>query len=99
MEGSPEGTKKADTALRLSSEAYEMNRRLARYFGTTQSKITEVAHSLFIDHLDGVDVIKVPELVSSVADLEETVGRLIVHMEYLERLAYELAGLEADRIK
>jgi len=88
---------KKHAMLKTTPLAWDRNRALARYYGTTQSKIAEAAHLLFEDHINGVDVIQVPELESWVCDLEETVGQLIVQMEHLERLTYELAGFEADR--
>jgi ABC-type Na+ transport system ATPase subunit NatA len=83
--------------LKTTPFALERNRALARYYATTQSQIAEAAHILFDEHMRGVDVTQVPELQNSVCDLEETVGRLIIQMEHLERLTYELAGFEADR--
>ena len=83
--------------LRTTLLALDRNRALARYYAATQSKIAEAAHILFEEHMRGVDVTQVPELQCAVCDLEETVGRLIIQMEHLERLSYELAGFEADR--
>ena len=57
------------------------------------------AHTLFIDHVEGVDAIQIPESMSSVADLEETVGRYNAQIEHLERLSHELAGFEVDRVQ
>jgi hypothetical protein len=83
--------------LKGSARALELSKDLAKYYGTSQADATEAALTLMNDHVVGIDVIQIPELMSTLADLEETIGRLIIQAEHLERLAYELAAFEADR--
>jgi hypothetical protein len=89
--------KRGEVTTKISRFAHEINKNLARRYGANQRQVMDAAHILFMDHVDGVDAIQVPELMSSVTDLEETVGRLILQMECLERLAYEIAGFQVDR--
>jgi hypothetical protein len=94
----PDAKPKRRHSLKASANALLLSKRLAKYYGSTQAEVAEAALTLMQDHVEGVDVIQIPELMSSVADLEETVGRLIIQAEHLERLAFELAAFEADRM-
>ena len=89
--------KRGEVTTKISRFAHEINKKLALQYGANQRQVMDAAHILFADHVEGVDAIQVPELMHSVADLEETVGRLIIQMECLERLSYEIAGFQVDR--
>ena len=94
----PPSDKTAGTfTLKGSARALEISKRLAKFYGTSQAQTTEAALILLQDYVRGVDVIQIPELMSTLADLEETIGRLVIQAEQLERLAYHLAAFEADR--
>ncbi len=83
--------------IRVRRDTFGKCKSLARYFGTSQKAVTEAALMLLRDRTSGTDIIQIPELMSMVADLEETVGRLIIQGDHLERLAHELAAFEALR--
>ncbi len=83
--------------LRISAKSKFLNEKLAQHYGCSQKQSAEAAIHLLHDAVEGLDVIQMPELMSTMADLDETVRRLIIQAEHLERLAYEVAGFEIDR--
>jgi len=84
--------------LKTSPRALQLCRDLATHFGTTQYEVAEAALTLLHDRTEGIDTIQIPELMTTVEDLREAVGRLILQTEYLEKLSFELAAFETGRI-
>ncbi len=91
------GLPDTDLTITVNHQAAEIIRRLARHFATPQVAVVEASVVLLQDRVDGFDVLQIPELIAGIADLEETVNQLVCRADQFERLAHELAALEALR--
>jgi hypothetical protein len=101
MEEEPQQTSptpsKHAPAIRVSAETQTLATKLADHYGTSQGAVTLAALRLLQDRVDSIDVIQVPELMCSLVDLQDSVGRLVFMAEHLERLAWEVAAYETSR--
>jgi hypothetical protein len=74
-----------------------LNKELAEYYGAPLGVVTETALHLLKERIEGTDQIQVPELMTSIYDLHDSVKGLLMQAEILEQLTVELIAIEIAR--